>query len=42
MACTLRAGGKHFDVDAFLSKSKLKPAAIFHKGGTESIAQPKK
>lgn len=36
MACTLRAGGKHFDVDGFLSKSKLKPCAIFRRGEPRS------
>jgi hypothetical protein len=41
MACTLRAGGKHFDVDAFLSKSRLKPCAIFRKGEPRASHDPK-
>jgi len=41
MACTLRAGGKHFDVDVFLSKSKLKADAIFRKGEPRASHNPK-
>jgi Domain of unknown function (DUF4279) len=41
MACTLRAGGKHFDIDAFMSKTKLKPTAIFRKGELRASNDPK-
>ena len=41
MACTLRAGGKYFDVDSFLSKSKLRPAAIFRRGEPRASHNPK-
>jgi hypothetical protein len=30
--CVLRAGGKHFDVDGFLERSKLRPCEVHHKG----------
>lgn len=40
--CTLRASGKHFDVDAFLKKSKLQPCLVYHRGEPKSQANPKK
>lgn len=30
--CVLRAYGKHFDVDAFMEKSKLQPCVVYHRG----------
>ncbi len=30
--CVLRASGKHFDVDAYMMKSKLKPCLVYHRG----------
>jgi len=30
--CVLRAYGKHFNVDAYMEKSKLKPCLVYHKG----------
>lgn len=40
--CTLRAGGKHFDVDAFLINSKLQPCLVYHRGEPKSKNNPKK
>ena len=30
--CTLRAAGKHFDVDSYMKKSTLKPCVVYHRG----------
>ncbi len=30
--CVLRAAGRHFDVDAYMMKSKLQPCLIYHRG----------
>jgi hypothetical protein len=40
--CVLRASGKHFDVDTFLKKSKLKPCLVYHRGEPKSQVKPKK
>jgi len=32
MSCTLRAGGRDFDVDSFLANSSLTPCAVFRRG----------
>jgi hypothetical protein len=33
MGCVLRVSGRRFDVDAFLSRSRFKPCAVWRKGG---------
>ena len=41
--CVLVASGLHFDVDAYLQKSRLQPATIFRKGevpAKESVRRP--
>jgi len=41
MSCILRASGKNFDVDKFLSQTKLQPCAVFKKGKPKYQARPK-
>ena len=40
MSCVLRAAGKNFDVDKFLSQTTLQPCAVFKKGEPERKSKP--
>lgn len=40
MSCILRIGGKHFNVDHFIKKSKLKPCNTGHKGEPKFQTKP--
>jgi hypothetical protein len=42
MSCVLRAGGKKFDVDAFIEETKLTPCAVFRKGELIGISTKNK
>ena len=40
MSCVLRAIGRSFDVDAFLSASAIAPDAVFHRGEPRAPGKP--
>jgi len=40
--CVLRVAGKHFDVDAFIKKSKLEPCNVYHRGEPALRTKPRK
>ena len=40
MSCILRASGKNFNVDKFLSQTRLQPCAVFKKGEPKNKSNP--